>query len=448
MRTGLKLLMIGGLLIVLMIPILSLRGLVWERQERGREAAEDIARSSSRAQTLIGPLLLLDSEETLRRSREIRRESGNENVVEEVKLRRQIVVPAEMLELDNTLATRERRRGLFAVPLYLDELTATARFTMPEAPPSEGERIAQRWVGAALVFGLGDARGIQSFTVSVDGTQQRVEPGSPLAWLGDSVQVPLDAASLHSGRAIDVRLAARIQGTQALNFAPLAGEARVAVQADWAHPGFQGQRLPDDPASGDAGFKANWTLSRLSGQAVHMLPQCRADTASCAAVEAAQFGVKLVDPVDLYLKTDRAMKYALLFLVLVFGAVFFVEALRSVQVHPLQYGLTGLALATFFLLLLSLSEHLGFGSAYLLAALACVALVTTYMQAVLGSRGRGLAFGALLAALYGLLYGLLQSEDYALLMGSLALFGLLAVVMLATRRLDWRRLGTARTEVA
>ena len=304
------------------------------------------------------------------------------------------------------------------------------------------------WVGAALVFGLGDARGIQSFTVFVDGTQQRVEPGSPLAWLGDSVQVPLDAASLHSGRAIDVRLAARIQGTQALNFAPLAGEARVAVQADWAHPGFQGQRLPDDPASGDAGFKANWTLSRLSGQAVHMLPQCRADTASCAAVEAAQFGVKLVDPVDLYLKTDRAMKYALLFLVLVFGAVFFVEALRSVQVHPLQYGLTGLALATFFLLLLSLSEHLGFGPAYLLAALACVALVTTYMQAVLGSRGRGLAFGALLAALYGLLYGLLQSEDYALLMGSLALFGLLAVVMLATRRLDWRRLGTARTEVA
>lgn len=444
MRTGLKLLMIGGLLIVLMIPILSLRGLVWERQERGREAAEDIARSSSRAQTLVGPLLVLDLEENLRRSREIRSASGSENVVEEAKVRRQVVVSADSLRLVNRLATQERRRGLFSVPLYLDELEAEARFTMPEPPPSEGERVAQRWVGAALVFGLGDARGIQDFTVAVDGGEQRVEPGSPLAWLGDSVQVALEPMQLQTGQAIEVRLAARIQGTHALNFAPLAGEARVTVQADWPHPSFQGQRLPDGSNIGEAGFDAEWSLSRLSGQAVHMLPQCRADSAGCAAVEAAQFGVRLVDPVDLYLKTDRAMKYALLFLVLVFGAVFFVEALRAVNVHPLQYGLTGLSMATFFLLLLSLSEHIGFSPAYVLAALACVALVSTYMQAVLGGGRRGLAFGALLAALYGLLYGLLQSEDYALLMGSLALFGLLATVMLATRRLDWRRLGASK----
>lgn len=445
MRTGLKLLTIGGLLIVLMIPILSLRGLVWERQQRGGEAAEDIARSSSRAQTLVGPLLVLESEDTLRRSREFRNVNGNENVVEEVKVRRQMVVPADSLRLSNRLATQERRRGLFSVPLYLDELEAEVRFTMPEPPPAEGERVAQRWVSAALVFGLGDARGIQSFSVTVGDAERRVEPGSPLAWLGDSVQVPIEVAQLHAGKTIEMRLSARIQGTQALNFAPLAGEASVAVHADWPHPSFQGQRLPDGSDIGEAGFDAEWTLSRLSGQAVHMLPQCRADASGCVAVDAAQFGVRLVDPVDLYLKTDRAMKYALLFLVLVFGAVFFVEALRAVNVHPLQYGLTGLAMATFFLLLLSLSEHIGFGPAYLLAALACVALVATYMQAVLGGGRRGLAFGALLAALYGLLYGLLQSEDYALLMGSLALFGLLATVMLATRRLDWRRLGAVKS---
>jgi len=150
--------------------------------------------------------------------------------------------------------------------------------------------------------------------------------------------------------------------------------------------------------------------------------------------------VALVDPVDRYLKTDRAMKYALLFLALVFGAVFFIEVLKGVAVHPLQYGLTGLALAIFFLLLLALSEHLGFGPAYGLAALACVGLIATYMGGVLGSRRRGLGFAGLLGLLFGLLFGLLQSEDYALLIGALALFAALSTVMLLTRRLNWYRL--------
>jgi inner membrane protein len=141
--------------------------------------------------------------------------------------------------------------------------------------------------------------------------------------------------------------------------------------------------------------------------------------------------------------SERALKYALLFLLLVFGAVFFVEVLKRLRVHPMQYALTALALAMFFLLLLSLSEHLGFATAYAIAALACCSLIGIYMAAVLQSRTRGLGFTALLGGLYGLLYGLLQAEDIALLLGSIGLFALLTTVMLATRRLDWNRLGTS-----
>lgn len=155
-------------------------------------------------------------------------------------------------------------------------------------------------------------------------------------------------------------------------------------------------------------------------------------------MEATAFGVRLVQPVDRYLMTERAMKYGLVVLVLVFGSVFLVEVLQKRSLHLIQYGLVGLALAVFFLLLLSLAEHLGFGLAYLLAASACSALVAVYLAGALASRGGGwLALGGL-GALYGLLYLLLRSQDHALLLGSLLLFALLAALMLGTRRMRWQ----------
>ncbi|MCX7557236.1 cell envelope integrity protein CreD [Xanthomonadaceae bacterium JHOS43] len=445
MRTGLKLVLIGALLVALMVPMLMLRGLVWERQQRGLEAAADIARSGSREQHLVGPLLLVDAEETLRRTRTMREGDGPVDVFhEDVRQRRQHLIAPDTLTIDNRLTAHERRRGLFGVQIYTDQLNAGARFTLPAPPPIEGERIAHRWLGAALIVGVGDARGIQRLNLRVDGREQRVEPGSRIGFLAEGVHAPLDVSMLLAGQAMEVEIDAQIQGSRSLQWSPLAGEARVSAQADWPHPGFVGQRLPDDPSIDSAGFSATWTVSRLSSQSLQALARCEIEAGQCAAVSDAGFGVRLVDPVDRYLKTERAIKYALLLLVLVFGAVFFLEALRGVEVHPLQYGLTGIALAMFFLLLLSLSEHIGFGPAYALAASACVGLIAFYMEAVLGSRKRGMIFGLLVAGLYGLLYGLLQSEDYALLTGSLALFALLAGVMLATRRLDWRRVGQAR----
>jgi inner membrane protein len=442
MRAGFKLVLIGVLLIVLMVPILLLRGLVQERQMRGMEVADDIARSSSRAQDISGPLLLIEAEERLRQQREVHTDGRRETVIEELTVKREVLLAPETLEMDNVLTAHERRRGLFGALIYRNRMTLQARFLPPATPPLEGERIGYRVTGARLIIGVGDSRGIQALALTLDGKPLRVEPGSTLAWLAEGVNAPLQESLWQAGRAFSVTMEADLQGTQSLGWTPLAGEARIGVSADWPHPGFYGQRLPVDPKIDDQGFSAQWQLSRLSSQSLQALSRCGSADTGCAAMQGG-FGVKLVDPVDRYLKTDRAMKYALLFLVLVFGAVFFLEALRGVDVHPLQYGLTGLALAMFFLLLLSLSEHVGFGAAYLIAATACVALVSTYMQAVLGGTRRGLLFGALLAGLYGLLYGVLQSEDYALLMGTLALFALLATVMLLTRRFDWRRVGRA-----
>jgi inner membrane protein len=441
MKPTLKLVLIGLLLLVLGVPVMMLQGLVWERQQRGREAAEDIARSSSRAQRLIGPLLRVEIERSVRKVRMVDERGTLRSEEEIVRERDWRLLTPSRLGVDAGLTTELRRRGLFEALVYHTDMKIAADFAPFALPPPEADVVDQRIVSASLVLALSDARGIKEVQARLGETALAVEPGSGLAWQPAGLQVPLDPVRIAAAQTFSVDLA--LVGTEALHWTPVGDETHVVLRGDWQHPSFVGQFLPEAPTVSDAGFEAEWRVSRLAAQASQIVRDCGPVVAQCAEAHDAGFGLRLIDPVDRYLKTERAIKYAWLFIVLVFGALFFLELLRPIRVHPFQYGLTGLALAVFFLLLLSLSEHIGFGPAYALAATACVALVGVYIAAPLGSRQRGAWFALLLGGLYALLYGLLQSEDYALLMGALALFGLLATAMLLTRRLDWYRLGSS-----
>src|SRR5690606_7276579 len=198
--------------------------------------------------------------------------------------------------------------------------------------------------------------------------------------------------------------------------------------------------LPSDREIGASGFRANWQTSFFATNMQEVLAACDSGQ-ECYGLANSGFGVSLVDPVDQYLMTDRAIKYALLFIGLTFAAFFLFEVLKRLAVHPVQYGLVGLSLALFYLLLVSLSEHVAFALAYGISASACVLLIGFYVSYVLHSWLRGLGFSLGLAMLYGMLYGLLSAEDYALLMGSVLVFALLACVMVLTRKLDWYGVG-------
>ena len=152
---------------------------------------------------------------------------------------------------------------------------------------------------------------------------------------------------------------------------------------------------------------------------------------------AAAFGLKLLDPVDFYRQSDRAVKYAALFVLLTFLTFALFEVLQPLRVHPVQYLLVGFAMCLFYLILLAASEQVGFALAYSVGTSATIALVAGYASRVLRSRRRGSIMGALIAGLYGYLYVLLQLEDYALLLGTVGLFAVLATVMFVTRDLDW-----------
>ncbi|HXT20739.1 MAG TPA: cell envelope integrity protein CreD, partial [Thermoanaerobaculia bacterium] len=244
------------------------------------------------------------------------------------------------------------------------------------------------------------------------------------------------------GNRIPFSLTLAVRGSEALHLLPLGDETTAELSSSWPHPSFAGAPLPRTrTADSTHGFTASWSVPYFG----RMYPQrWRGDQIDAAMLgaqlEDSKFGVTLLRPADPYQQTERAVKYAVLFILLTFTTVFVLELLSPVRLHPMQYLLVGAALCLFYLLLLALAEHLGMGRAYAVATAATVSLVTLYTRAVLAGWARAVAVGAVLAGLYGWLYTVLRAEDYALLLGALGLFATLAVVMFLTRRLDWATL--------
>jgi inner membrane protein len=291
---------------------------------------------------------------------------------------------------------------------------------------------------AILVFGVADPRGIDNDPdVEVNGRVAHFATGALDVLPGAGVNLALGGVDIANGSTFDFAVPLKLTGSERLAIAPAGSATTVMLKSDWSHPSFQGRFLPITRTVTPAGFAARWEVSHLARNFDSLLKT------AAAGVVPETLDISFIQPVNIYLESERAVKYGILFIVLTFAAFFLTEILRRLAIHPLQYLLVGLALAIFFLLLIALSEHLKFGVAYALSAAACIALVGVYLSAVLGGRLRGLAFLGGLAALYAILYAVILSEDNALLMGAFLLFGALGVTMLATRRVDWYALGAA-----
>jgi len=430
---------IALLIVLLMIPLLLIGGLVDERQALRAGVLEDIARSSSYSQQLTGPVLVVPYRKTVREWKT--HEKSGARYLEEREYRSRLYFLPELFVLNGEARTELRYRGIYQARLYHSDNQISGRFQVPARFGIDEHFEDYRFEPAFLAVGISDIRGIKNdLKLRLDGQSLSFEPGSGDQLFGAGVHVPLAQLDLLNKPNFEFAFDLKLQGTAQLGVTPVGRESRVELKSDWPHPSFVGEYLPSEREIGAAGFSARWQTSFFATNLEEALQACvRRD--SCDAFNNRSFGVSFVDPVDQYLKTDRAIKYALLFLLLTFAVFFLFEVLKRLAVHPVQYGLVGLAMALFYLLLLSLSEHLGFALAYGLSACACVLLIGFYVSHVLHSWARGLGFTSLLAALYGLLYGLLSAEDYALLMGSLLVFGMLAGVMLLTRKLDWYGLG-------
>lgn len=420
---GWKFLVMGVVVFLLGAPLIAIHGLVEVRQATRDAAVQDIARGTGRAQTLIGPLLVIPVIHTTK---------DGETVEYEYRL-------PERFDASTQLATERRQRGIYEARLFRGTVKLTASFAAPvrTALPA-GARQGRPWIA----IGVSDVRGIGSgVIVRVGAETLQVESGTGTQVLASGIQAMLpENASGTTAGSLDVTVELPLQGTGAFLVAPVGRDSSLAISSDWPHPSFAGDLLPVSRSVTPTGFEARWQVGFLATEMPGRLQAC-ARKADCRGMEAPVSGVSFIDPVDQYLRTDRAIKYGLLFIALTFAGFFLCEVLLKRNLHPVQYGLVGLSLALFYMLLLSFSEHIGFGPAYLLSVMASIGLLGGYVGSVLGGWRNGLIFMASLAGLYALLYVLLGSEDYALLLGSCLLFAALALFMLATRRVDWTRMG-------
>ncbi len=443
LRLLLRFLTIGGLVLLLLIPLLLIRGVIHDRERYRAQAVERVSQSMAGPQQLVGPLRVVPWKE-VRKVSSIGTD-GRPQVREEVTEGYLRQTP-RTLRIEGGIKPDTRRIGLYNVRVF--ELDARLQAEFDELPVAEaaGPGDASREYGEPyLVMGVADVRGLVGTPMlKLDGRPLTLEAGTGALsnhMAGMRTAVPHDGGALPASR---LEMELTLAGTQTLGIAPVADANHVMLHSDWPHPLFGGRFLPNTRAISESGFDAEWEISSLASAAQTQLGESqrglltRRDRVG-ASIDS--IDVSLVDPVDVYTQADRASKYGILFVVLTFVAFALFELIKRLPIHPLQYLLVGLALAIFFLLLLSLSEHIAFWKAYLVSAAACIGLQFVYLSGVLKSRWRAAGFAALLTVLYGVLYGLLVSEDNALLMGSLLLFGILAAVMWITRKVDWYEMG-------
>ncbi len=427
----LKLVLIGGLTLALLIPLWMIRSLVSERAARRREAESGIVNQWGGEQTVAGPLLVVPY---------LSRTKDERGRVEETVVRA-IFLP-QTLRVSGRVEPERRRRGIYEVTLYTADLALEGAFVRPDFSRWRVAPTDVLWDEAELIVEIAGLHGLRERVQlrwgdrSVDFAAGAGETGL----LPGAIRAPLPRGlqPREPGREYVFSLRLPLQGGQSLGFLPLGDETTVRLSSPWTAPGFSGAFLPRARSLGYAGFDAEWYVLSLN----RSYPQAwRPGEIEESPLRASRFGVDLIVPVDTYLKTERSIKYGLLFILLPSLVFFLFELFARRRVHPLQYLLVGLADCLYFLLLLSLGEHLPFGWAYLLSALTTVALVASYAAAVLGGWRRGIAILPLLGLSYLFLYAALQSEDYALLIGSLGIFGVLTAVMIVTRRVDWYRPG-------
>jgi inner membrane protein len=436
----LKLVAIAVMSLLLLVPLALIEDQIRQRSSRQDEVQRSIANGSAGPQTLTGPVLLIDYRERLEPEMTEDPATGRLRSTPRFAEHR-FHLPAQSLRLTGEARVETRQRGIYQARLYHLDLAVAGRFVLPAHLGLDSKRTLVS-AEATLLLGVSDPRGVDNDpAVNLSGTRHRFSTPKSSAVEGDALAgerlaIPLGAIALDGPTTLDFNFPLQLTGTERLAIAPTGEANTIAIKSDWRHPCFGGRFLPRERVVGDDGFSARWEISHLA----RSFPNTLAAAKGGPSPEV--LDIQFIDLVNVYLQSERAVKYGILFIALTFAGFFLSEVLRRSPIHPLQYLLVGLALAVFFLLLIALSEHLPFVAAYAIAASACIALIGSYLTGALGGRRQGFAFAAALAGLYGVLYGVLLSEDNSLLMGSVLLFLALAAIMLATRRIDWYQVGS------
>ena len=496
-----KLSIIGGLCLIFAIGLNLMQSLVYERQQYSDTVINEISSQHVNPQEIITPFIAVPTTITPACNPEKERscrpafELSIPQLASMTQAQQSLAVSTDTYQRGIYHATSYQGDVTFkqqyklsapaalTIPTSTTVATPTASVVASEnidlsAYIKQGANISYAWNDARLIIPVSDLRGVSQLpVVQVNGkTMTANYPVTPKMAGLSYVEVVLPA-DLFQQKTLQITVDLPLMGLSAVRTIPLGQQFSMTMASDWHAPNFIGQALPAEKTFTNQGFQAEWENQYLTVANNQMLTQClttsgatceihsnlypagmedsidamyQADVAVVAANEAADyrsvqniqmngFGVSFAEPNNVYLQTERAMKYALLLIVVSFGTFFLFEIIKSLRIHPIQYLLVGSALLVFYVLLLPLAEQFVFWQAYAIAATACVGLIGWYTYYVLNSVKRAAIFTAILGGLYGGFYGLLTVEDLNLLLGAIFCFVLIASVMMLTRKIDWYR---------
>ncbi|MEH6345251.1 MAG: cell envelope integrity protein CreD [Bermanella sp.] len=431
--------------IILLVVLSSVSGTLRERQSFQNITKTSVAKSWTGAQDILGPILVVPyslkwerTEWSDDRKRKIVRHKNLSGV--------KYVLPAKT-HIQSSIDTDIRYQGIYQFPVYATQLNINGTFTAANISQQIKVNLPQKdavltYAQPYLSVAVSDARGINSVpTLNWNSKEYAFNAGSQLSFMDKGVHATLPnklISNLKKHKDIEFSLNLNLRGMDEIKFFPTALNYQLSLNSPWPHPRFHGDFLPLSRTVSDQGFDAQWQVSSFASNMEEKINLC--EKGQCEQMLKGGFGVEFIEAVDGYLQSERSLKYGFLFIVLIFVAFFIFEILKKLPIHPVQYALVGMAIALFYLLLLSLSEHMSFLLSYFVAAVASVLLIGFYLVTVLRDGKTALVFSAVLSLLYFTLYIIVSAEDFALLMGSALVFTVLAMIMISTRNIDWYQL--------
>ncbi|HBX52734.1 MAG: hypothetical protein A2275_09490 [Bacteroidetes bacterium RIFOXYA12_FULL_35_11] len=422
----LKITVIVILIMVLLLPSLLILELVQERKQRQTEAIHEVSSKWGNDQIICGPVLTVPY-------LEYTKTRNNDSAMYTKKYA--YFLP-ENLNISGKVNSSIRYRGIFEVAVFNADMKFSGKFNFPDFTKWNIPEHLIQWNEAFLTLGISDMRGIkESINFNWAGQTIECDPGSMIGnFINSGVTIKINNLAAQKEMPLAYSFNLVLNGSRNLSFAPLGKETVTEISSPWKDPKFDGAFLPKREIS-ETGFKASWKILHLNRnipqQWINEMPDYYSSV----------FGITFFMPADNYLKSERSAKYAILFITLTFLVFFFIEILNKLRVHPVQYALVGLGLCLFYLLLISLSEQIGFLWAYVIASIGIISLIVLYAASVFKNKKVVGIVASVLILLYSYIYVLLQLEDYALLMGSLGLFVVLAVIMYLSRKVNWYELG-------
>lgn len=420
-----KIVTLGGAILLLLIPLTMVREIIVERSDYRDEVEDAIRQSTSGPQKVVGPLIAIPVTElytSLEDGKEIQRKRSYIH----------FWLP-ESLVVEGNQNVEARKIGIYEGQVWHNDVSVKAEFNAERLSDLNHPNIS---IGKPfIVVGVGDARGIGVVKApQVNGTSLAVEPGTGLDGRAQGIHIPLPDASW-TEQNLSMALSLNLSGTGDFSVVPVGRNSEMTLTSNWPHPNFLGDFLPAKREISESGFKAQWQSSWFANNLGEHFNDEKIGWLGMPA-----FSVAVVTPADQYQLTDRATKYAILLIVLTFMSFFVLESMTNLRLHPMQYLLVGLSLVMFYLLLLALSEHIGFTAAWMTASLVGALMNGVYLQAILQGWRNSILFTVALLGLDGVMWVLLRSQDSALLLGTGVLLLALCGVMFLTRHLDWHSL--------